>query len=96
MTLRKEVRWMALQMERVLRLHDRQKGKRGWETMTNTSLRSLLWNEMHELEEAMFIHRHQSKTVELEEVNRVNVVKEAIDIANLAMMIASNNRLLRR
>jgi hypothetical protein len=78
--LRPEVLWFAEQMERQLRLHDEAKGKRGWKDLTLLELSALLDDERKELSNALRYGPAE------------NLVHEAADVANIAMMVADNAR----
>jgi hypothetical protein len=72
--VRKEVRWFATEMEKTLRKNDH---KGGWKDCDNKYLSDRLCDEILELEGAMF----GGGSIE-------DVIKEAVDVANFAMMIA--------
>jgi hypothetical protein len=74
---REEVRWFARQMEKVLRENDH---KGGWNKQPTLSLVSKLLFEVAELADA------------IENGDDDDVVKECVDIANYAMMIADECR----
>lgn len=77
-SLRPEVLWFAEQMESQLRLHDEAKGKQGWKGMTFLELFELLDEERKELSNAL-----RDGTAE-------DLIHEAADVANIAMMVADN------
>lgn len=74
---RKQVQWFAGEMERVLKENDH---KGGWDKIETLVLLNRLKEEVAELADAI-------------EADDVSVtIKEAIDVANFAMMIADNTR----
>jgi NTP pyrophosphatase (non-canonical NTP hydrolase) len=75
--LRKEVKEFAQAMELTLRKHDPKKGKDSWKKDSYGSLFMHLSEEVQETMEAT--HPHE-------------IEKEAIDVANMAMMIWDNAR----
>ena len=77
--LRPAVRWFAEQMEAALRKNDH---KGGWTSMTYSRLMSRVDDETREL----FLALDRMKTMNGDE----DVIKEAADVANFAMMIADN------
>lgn len=77
---RPEVLWFATEMEKHLREHDGTKGKQGWHDMTFLELCDLLGDEREELADVLW-----HGTLE-------DVIREAADVANIAMMIADNSR----
>ena len=78
---RPDVQWFALEMERALRANDH---KGGWWNSANGWLLRRLGQEVRELRRAM---RQRSS-----EVGDAALIREAADVANLAMMIADNVR----
>lgn len=80
--VRPVVRWFAERMELKLREHDEKRGPRGWK---DASLRSLLARTHEELDELRNELIAESSTV-------TRVVNEAVDVANLAMMVADKAR----
>lgn len=80
--MRKAVTWFAKQMECKLRKNDAKKGCYGWLVCSDLWLFKRLIDEVIELEK------------ELEKVDKHNkerdslIIKEAVDVANFAMMIA--------
>ncbi len=75
--LRASVQWFAEQMERKLRIHDADRGRRGWRGMSFGELYDRMDDECIEM---------------LNAVHPSDVISEATDVANFAMMIADNNR----
>jgi len=73
--MRGEVVWFAEHMEGQLRENDH-KGVDGWKTMSLKWLMHRLRQEINELERAI--------------AGEKNVIEEAADVANFAMMIADN------
>jgi NTP pyrophosphatase (non-canonical NTP hydrolase) len=73
--MRKEVETFAHAMEYKLGLNDH---KGGWEDMSNDDLFAKLRGEVDELQQA------------IEEGNYINILLEAADVANYALMIAWN------
>lgn len=76
---REQVQWFAEEMEKVLRNNDH---KGGWDKYDDGYLVWMLRNNLAELTELIF---QESKDVQ-------KVIKEAVDVANFAMMIADNAR----
>ena len=74
--LRESVRWFAGQMELKLRKHDDSRGSSGWKDCDNKYLLSRLFEEYLEL----VIAARDSG----------DIIPEAVDVANFAMMIADN------
>jgi NTP pyrophosphatase (non-canonical NTP hydrolase) len=68
------------EMERQLRFHDPTKGERGWEGMSDDVLYALLEGEEGELLCALAGGKSE------------DIIHEAADVANIAMMIADNAR----
>ena len=77
-TLRPKVQWFAEQMELRLRAND---WKGGWQNDTDTSLYGRTVEEVHELGAALFPTWKQKQP---------EIIKEAADVANFAMMLADN------
>ncbi|MDQ7095962.1 hypothetical protein REC12_20415 [Desulfosporosinus sp. PR] len=77
---REEVKWFAGEMEKTLRENDH---KGGWNTCSQWHLIGRLREETIELEEVL--HRARFDKTRLTEI-----IKEATDVANFAMMIADN------
>jgi hypothetical protein len=81
------VREFAMDMENVLRENDH---KTGWKNNTLDSLFRMMGREVEELEEEIDVFNNlQRKGVEVPEVRNA-ICREAIDIANFAMMIYDN------
>jgi NTP pyrophosphatase (non-canonical NTP hydrolase) len=74
MKVREEVKWFAEQMEEVLRKNDY---KGGWQDCTRFDLLCRLYDEATELFGAA-----------VRETSNETIIKEAVDVANFAMMIA--------
>lgn len=74
--LRPEVREFALKMEFILRAND---FKGGWDSMDRRYLFDCLYKEIRELYQAVFYKKTLDRTA---------VIKEAVDVANFALMIA--------
>jgi len=85
--IRTEVRIFSMDMENVLREHD---GKGGWKKNTLQSLSRMMQKEVDELEAEIDVFRSLArKRVDVPEV-RDAIRREAIDVANFAMMIYCN------
>ncbi len=80
---REPVSWFATQMELELRKHDDQRGAVGWR---DERIRYLLDRMLEEVDELVALRPYLA-TAQADEV-----VSEAADVANLAMMIADNIR----
>ena len=83
MELRPEVQWFAEQMERVLRENDY---KGGWHEMTTRELWERVHDECLELRNAVGPVRGSSY------IHVDHILKESVDIANFAMMMADRVR----
>jgi hypothetical protein len=87
--LRPDVLHFALDMEKKLRKHDNDRGKRGWvnENMDDKETKNYLYDrlneEMIELRKEMFLSKLEN--------NRENTANESVDVGNFAMMIHSTN-----
>lgn len=81
--IRPEVLWFAKQMELKLREKDEKKGKEGWKGIPPSVFMINIRQETDEL------YNEVSKTVDYD-LSRV--ISECCDIANFAMMVASNSR----
>ena len=81
-TLRPEVRWFAEQMELQLRANDH---KPGWDQDSDLSLFRRVDEEVQELSTALFQPPNSDNQADDEAV-----VKEAADVSNFCMMLASN------
>lgn len=81
--LRPAVAWFALLMEHTLRKHDAKKGADGWEGADPFRLEEMMVKEVEEVRLAM-------RAPNGEEWHQVapDVVREAADVANMAMMLA--------
>lgn len=79
--MREAVKWFAEAMERQLKHHDREKGEDGWDEESNTYLIQKLMEEVGELI-ALLMQGEEGE----------EVLEEAADIGNIAMMLADNNR----
>lgn len=77
MKLRPVVRTFAARMERALAAHDADRGRHGWRQDTCLDLLARVNDEVDELREAV-----------LSRVSRAEVNKEAVDVANFALMVA--------
>lgn len=87
--LRPDVLHFALDMEKKLRVHDIDRGVRGWideddELAMQKFLYDRLNEEMIELRKEMFQFNQRNN-------NKENIAKEAVDIGNFAMMIHATN-----
>ncbi len=80
MDVRPEVAWFAEQMEKQLRSHDAKKGERGWQRLADGYLDNELAGEVAEFRAAIRLG------------DAGEIIHEAADVANLAMMIADNAR----
>lgn len=78
--IRKEVQWFAEQMESKLQENDH---KGGWDDCGIFWLRNRLVEEVKELSDAMEAGHNSESGIDLE-----NIIREAADVANFAMMIA--------
>lgn len=78
--LRPSVRRFAEQMERNLRKHDRDRGRRGWIHDNPWDLFGRAHQELAELEAELPTFSRSG--------NASNAYKEAADVANMAMMVA--------
>lgn len=89
--MRKEVQWFAEQMEKTLCANDH---KGGWGKASFRYLYSrLALDESPELLEAiknLVFENHTNASQKRIEELKNNVIKEATDVANFAMMIADN------
>ena len=83
--LRPSVRWFAEQMELKLRANDH---KGGWADERMRYLMKRLYGEAWEL--SLVLERSQADTND--ECLDPNIVGEAADVANFAMMVADNTR----
>ena len=77
---RTEVRWFAEQMEAKLKENDH---KGGWDSCGIFWLRNRLVEEVKELTRVMEAGHNSESGLDLE-----NIIREAADVANFAMMIA--------
>ena len=80
MKLRPVVQEFAEQMEMKLRTHDETRGKRGWVDAEVAYLFHRLLEEVDELRQARITFEHGGPSFPL--------MREAVDVANLAMMVA--------
>ena len=90
--MRSEVMWFANQMEK--KLNQRMAHKTGW---YNTNSKVLLKRLMDEVEELLEALQETYKVHRLENIRKAysEVIKESVDVANFAMMIADKaNRVL--
>ena len=78
MKVRKSVKLFAEQMERVLREHDKKKGRKGWKKCLARYLRDKLDEEVSEYKGHLFFPIDDSKS---------QAKNELIDIANICMML---------
>lgn len=76
-SLRPEVRWFAEQMEAALKRNDH---KGGWKECGAIYLLSRLRQETNELEGVVYFNKSEKE-----------IISEAADVANFAMMIANNS-----
>ncbi len=81
--LRPELKKFAIDMEDEMRANDH-KGKDGWKHSSETSLFAWLMDEVRELYEAMT----KARTIKEKDRYEDDVISEAADTANIAMMIA--------
>ncbi len=86
--MRHAVRWFADQMEQTMRHHDDSRGSLGWRGETLSYLGERLREEVEELKEAC---NHTLGPDYPESVQRV--IRESVDVANFAMMIADVTRM---
>lgn len=84
--VRNEVGWFANQMERKLRVYDREKGERGWKRNDVAELFERLEDEVAEL--GHIIHTIYSVPACGLEDMCAQAMEECADIGNFAMMIA--------
>ncbi|MHB8124688.1 MAG: hypothetical protein ACYDEJ_03425 [Desulfitobacteriaceae bacterium] len=80
---REPVKWFAEQMEDILRKNDH---KTGWHDYSNAFLLFRLRQSTQELDYSL---RHRSQTLI---PSADEIIREATDVANFAMMIADNTR----
>lgn len=78
MKVREPVQWFAEQMERKLRENEH---KGGWDDCNLYWLIQRIREETNELVHAVDLHRDLGASKE-------NIIREAADVANLAMMVA--------
>ena len=83
---RKAVMQFARRMEGVLREHD---WKGGWKRMRDVETIQKLMEESQELQGAIWISAHRS-TQKADPPTVEDILKEAIDVANYAMMLLDN------
>lgn len=83
-TIRKEVQWFSEQMEAKLKENDH---KGGWGNCGIFWLRNRLIEEVNELSAAMDAGHNSESGLDLK-----NIIREAADVANFAMMIADKAR----
>ena len=93
--MRSVIEWFAERMERRLKEHDAQKGYDGWRGY------SLVWlcsRVCAESESLIKLVQELENTNRLLERRRLylRIIKEAVDIANVSMMVADNSRSFRR
>lgn len=85
--MRESVKWFAEGMEQVLKLHDEEKGPHGWNAMQKVADITSLWRHLQrEVQEA----EAELDKAMTREFNADLTVKELVDIANMAMMVAEN------
>lgn len=84
-TTREVVRWFAEQMEVRLKENDH---KGGWQNCRNTWLMGRLLEEFVELQKAVDECNRAPADDPLLPMARLNVLREAADVANFAMMVA--------
>jgi len=90
--MRSEVMWFAHQMQK--KLDQRMADKTGWLRTHNKELMARMMDEVEELLEAM---QHAYKPdLDLEETRGAfdDMLRECVDVANFAMMIADKCRLV--
>ena len=87
--LRESVKWFAEQMELVLRKNDH---KGGWKNCTWEYLFDRLEEEQKELVEECYKDGYSDVFDIFLNTNTEAMIKEAVDVANFAMMIADNLR----
>ena len=87
MKLRPEVQRFAELMERVLRENDH---KGGWEDESEDYLIERLEGEAHELRRALCLRCQTCLARNMDDPDSSEVLHEAADVANFAMMIACN------
>lgn len=85
MKIRKEVKWFADEMEKVLKEND---FKGGWSDnyCDEFYLRDELKNEVKELSKEL------GRIGDTSPRSKESIIKECVDVANFAMMIADRNR----
>lgn len=81
---RQQVRWFAEQMENKLKENDH---KGGWDSCGIFWLRDRLVEEVEELSSAIEAGHNSESGLDLE-----NIIREAADVGNFAMMIADKAR----
>lgn len=88
LTRRPEVQWFSCEMESVLRANDH---KGGWHGEGTDGFLLMLRTEMKELEDAVEGERDAMGSREEYVAWSKKVIREAVDVANFAMMIADNS-----
>lgn len=93
--LRESVQWFAQEMERKLRTHDKDRGSRGWIEEHPADMFLKLEAEVNELREYLPDALSRSTVTvpcpdfaDLDLVEAKSVLRETVDVANFAMMIA--------
>ena len=85
--IREPVKWFTQEMERVLRLHDDERGRFGWRNESDEIGRDRLFMHLQSEVIEAAVECYQTPAV-----NQERAIKELVDIANMAMMIADNLR----
>ncbi len=88
--MRQEVKWFAEKMEEILLRHDKEKGSDGWKGEDVIWILDRIKDETAELKTSLkktgFYDVLYVPNITF--VERANIIKEAVDIANFCMMIA--------
>ena len=82
--------WFAQEMEKALRAHDKTRGFAGWTNDHPVDLLNHLLEEVKELKETISPSEDFKEAVP----DPVQTIDEAVDVANMAMMIADIARRL--
>jgi hypothetical protein len=85
--IREPVKWFTQKMEHILRLHDDERGRFGWRNEGGEAGRHRLFMHLQSEVREAAVECYQTPVV-----NQERAIKELVDIANMAMMIADNLR----
>ncbi len=86
MKLRPEVQWFAEEMEKRLRVHDPEKGKKGWKKLNPHHLIDDILSSNDLAFEGGVVNLYDAMCQE--EVKKDQIIHAAANVANFAMMIA--------